>query len=179
MPAAGKVTVTTPTDREIVVTRAFHAPRAKVFEAFTKPDLMKRWMYGPEGHRLAVCDVDLRPGGKLRCVWEIPAGADCAPNEGCREMGMSGEYREVVAPERTVHTELFDEDWTGGETVVTTLFNEKAGVTTVTMTIRYSSKAARDGALASPMAEGMEMGYARLDRIVAPASPAGSARGGR
>jgi uncharacterized protein YndB with AHSA1/START domain len=173
MSAPKKVTVTTPNDREIVMTRTFRAPRARVFDALTKPELLKRWMYGPEGHTFAVCDMDVRPGGKIRWVWHIPTGSGCpGPAGGITEMGMSGEFREVVAPERLVHTELFDQDWTGGETLVTTVLTEKAGETTLTMTIRFQSKAARDGALQSPMAEGCEMGYARLDAILAAPAPA-------
>jgi uncharacterized protein YndB with AHSA1/START domain len=82
-------------------------------------------------------------------------------------MGLRGTYREVVPPDRLVHTEIFDEDWTGGETTVTITFTEKDGKTTCAMTVLYSSKEARDGALKTGMTDGMEMGYARLDRILA------------
>ena len=98
MTPPGALSVEPRGDREIVMTRSFDAPRALVFDAFTKPELLKRWMYGPDGHTLAVCDVDLRPGGKLRCVWHLPSGSNCpGPAGGITEMGMSGEYREVVA----------------------------------------------------------------------------------
>lgn len=80
-------------------------------------------------------------------------------------MGMGGTFQEVVAPERLVATELFDQDWTGGETRVTQSFEEKDGRTILTMVIVYSSQAARDGALAVPMLDGMEAGYARLDAM--------------
>ena len=149
--------VTTPSDREIVVVRDFEAPRRQVFDAFTKPDLVKRWLYGPEDWQMAVCEIDFRVGGAFRYVWRHTGGS---------EMGLSGVYREIVPPERIVHAELFDEDWTGGETVVTTIFAEQEGRTTVTINILYSSRDARDGALGTPMAEGMEMGYARLDRLL-------------
>jgi len=149
--------VTTPSDREIVVVRDFEAPRRHVFDAFTKPDLVKRWLYGPEDWQMAVCEIDFQVGGAFRYVWRHTGGS---------EMGLSGVYREIVPPERIVHAELFDEDWTGGETVVTTIFAEQDGRTTVTITVFYSSREARDGALATPMAEGMEMSYARLDKLL-------------
>ena len=149
--------VTTPSDREIVVVRDFEAPRRQVFDAFTKPDLVKRWLYGPEDWQMAVCEIDFQVGGAFRYVWRHTGGS---------EMGLSGVYREIVPPERIVHAELFDEDWTGGETVVTTIFAEQDGRTTVTITVFYSSREARDGALATPMAEGMEMSYARLDKLL-------------
>lgn len=150
--------VSTPSDREIVMTRRFEAPRELVWEAWTTPELLERWLFGPDGWSLAVCEQDLRPGGALRWVWRMEGGI---------EMGLSGVYREIVAPERIVHTELFDQDWTGGETLVTTRFEERGGVTTVVMTVLYSSKQARDGALSTPMAEGMETGYVRLERVLA------------
>ena len=154
----GNLEVTTPSDREIVVTRGFDAPRHLVFDAFTKPDLVMRWLYGPDDWRMSVCDIDLRVGGAFRYVWrQVNSGT---------EMGMGGVYREIVPPERIVHTELFDQDWTGGETLVTTAFKEQSGKTTVTITILYSSREARDGALKTPMTQGMEMGYARLDELL-------------
>lgn len=150
--------VTLPSDREISMVRAFAAPRALVYAAWTKPELVGRWMYGPDDWRLHSCDMDVRVGGKLRWVWKnAHTGA---------EMGVNGVYREIVVPERIVHTELFDEDWTGGETIVTTEFTERAGRTTVAMTILYSSRSARDGAAKSGMEEGMVACYNRLDGIL-------------
>jgi uncharacterized protein YndB with AHSA1/START domain len=150
--------VTTPTDREIRVTRVFDAPRRLVFDALTKPELLQRWCFGPEGWTLPVCDVDLTVGGTFRYVWRKASGT---------EMGMGGVFREIVPPERIVHMEVFDEDWTGGETLVTTVLTESAGKTTLTLTILYSSREARDAALATPMAEGMAMGYDRLALLLA------------
>lgn len=158
MTPESKLTVTTPSDLEISMTRRFDAPAQRVWDAFTRPELMKRWLYGPEKWSLEVCELDLRPGGRLRYEWKGPEG---------EKMGLRGEFREVDPPRRMVHTELFDEDWTGGETVVTTTFEEDGDGTVVTMNVRYGSKEARDGALESPMAEGMEMGYARLEAILA------------
>lgn len=155
---AKSVTVTTPSDNELVVTRVIAAPRDRVFASFTKPEWLTRWLTGTEGWSLVVCDIDLRAGGKYRYVWRGPDGA---------EMGMGGEYREIVPPERIVATELFDEDWTGGETLVTTTFTEQDGNTKVETTVRYSSKEARDGALASDMSNGMAESYDKLEEVLA------------
>jgi uncharacterized protein YndB with AHSA1/START domain len=159
MSSAGKLQISTPNDLEVTMTREFDAPRQMVFDAFTKPEFVKRWMYGPDGWCLDVCEFDLRPGGKLRYEWKNTDDGSV--------MGLSGVYREVVPPEKLVHTELFDEDWTGGETLVTETFSEEGGKTTVVMTVRYSSQEARDAALKTGMADGMEMGYERLDKIFA------------
>jgi uncharacterized protein YndB with AHSA1/START domain len=150
--------LTTPSDREIMMTRAFRAPREMVFDAHTRPELVRRWLFGPEGWSFTVCEIDLRVGGTYRFVWK---------NEDGQEMGMGGTYREIARPGRLVTTELFDEDWTGGETVNTMVLTERDGGTLLTSTVLYSSKAARDGALQSGMDEGMEAGYARLDVIFA------------
>jgi uncharacterized protein YndB with AHSA1/START domain len=144
-------------DREIAITRIFDAKSQLVYDAMTKPELMKRWLFGPDGWELAVCEVDLRPGGVFRYVWRHKArGTD---------MGMGGIFLELDAPAKIVHKEVFEEDWTGGETVVTTWLTELGGRTKLEMTIRYASSEARDGALKSGMAQGMEAGYARLDEI--------------
>ena len=95
--------VTTPSDREICMTRAFDASRELVFDCYTKPELLKRWMFGPPGWTVVGCEVDLRVGGAYRFVWRGPDGT---------EMGMGGVHREIVRPERIVNTQLFDQDWT-------------------------------------------------------------------
>ena len=150
--------LTTPTDNEVVITRVFDAPRSLVFDAMTKPELLKRWLTGPPGWTFAVCEVDLRVGGAYRWVWRGPDGV---------EMGMGGVHREIVPPEKIVCSQLFDQDWTGGEAVGTIVLTEKNGRTFMTNTIRYSSKEARDGALKTPMEQGMAMGYDRLDAFLA------------
>ncbi len=157
MSPTDQVTVTTPSDREIRVTRTFDAPRERVFEAWTTPSILKQWLFGPDGHSLESCEIDLRVGGALHYLWRLPDG---------KRMGLSGVFREVKPPDRLVHTEQFDPDWTGGETLVTTDFIGQAGRTRVDVLIHYPSREARDGALQSPMAEGMEMGYARLEKIL-------------
>jgi len=158
MTNSGTMTVTTPSDREVQAIRLFNAPRELVFKALTTPDLLMRWMHGPNGWTLAVCDVDLRVGGAFRYVWRKANG---------REMGMGGIFREIVPPARIVHAELFDDDWTGGETVVTTTLTEHAATTTLTVTVLYVSKAARDAALQTNFAGGMAAGYDMLAEMLA------------
>jgi uncharacterized protein YndB with AHSA1/START domain len=154
----GKLQISTPSDREVLFTRVFEAPATLVYDAHTKPDLVRRWLLGPPGWTMPVCDIDLRVGGKYRYVWKNADG---------REMGMGGIYREIVASVKLVTTELFDEDWTGGETTATTAFVEKGGKTTVTTSVIYPSHEFRDGALKTRMADGMESGFARLDDLLA------------
>jgi uncharacterized protein YndB with AHSA1/START domain len=150
--------VTTPSEREIVMTRLFSAPRELVYDCYTKPELLKRWMHGPDGWRLVVCENDLRVGGAFRWVWRGPDG---------QEMGMGGVHREIVHPRRIVRTELFDEDWTGGEVLGTLALSEQDGRTTVTTTMLFATKEARDGALKTGMADGMGAGFDRLDMLLA------------
>ncbi len=152
------LTVTLPSDREIVITRVVNAPRALVFDCFTKPELVRRWLLGPPGWTMPVCEIDLRVGGRYRYVWQHADG---------RKMAMGGVYREIEPPERLVQTELFDEDWTGGETTSTLLLTEEQHRTTIANTVVYASKEARDGALKTGMSDGMEAGYARLDELAA------------
>jgi len=156
MSTANTLQVATPSDREILISRDFNAPRQMVFDAHTKPELMKLWLFGPDGWRLDVCEVDLRIGGKYRLVFA----------KGDTSMGMGGEYRDIDAPARLVTTELFDQDWTGGETLCTATFDERGGKTRLETRVLYSSKEARDGALRSGMTDGMEAGYARLEKIL-------------
>src|SRR6266851_441420 len=153
----GKMQLATPTDREIVVTRVFDAPRHLVFDAFTRPELLKRWLFGPGGWSMVVCEVDLKVGGAYRYVWRHTNGA---------EMGMGGIHREIVPPERIVATQLFDEDWTGGEAIGTLVLTEREARSTLTNTIRYSSQPVRDAVLKTPMDKGMAAGYDRLEEML-------------
>lgn len=155
--AQDKLTLATQGDREVVFTRAFAAARDLVFDCMTKPDLVKRWLLGPPGWTMPVCEIDLKVGGQFRYVWR---------NQDGRDMGLAGVYQEITAPERIVHTEVFDDDWTGGQTVVTSTLAEAGGRTTLTTSVIYANEAARKGALVSGMTEGMEMGYARLDALL-------------
>jgi uncharacterized protein YndB with AHSA1/START domain len=145
-------------DREIVITRAFNVPRDLVFDAHTKPELVKRWLLGPPGWTMPVCEIDLRVGGRYRYVWRNQDGV---------EMGMGGVFREIARPERLVASERFDQAWYPGEALDTTVFVEKKGLTTVTLTVQYESQEARDGVIKSPMAEGMAAGYDRLEELLA------------
>ncbi len=158
MTNTGTLQVATPTDREVVITRVFDAPRRLVFDAWTKPELVKRWLLGPPGWTMPVCDIDLRVGGAYRFVWRGDDGAS---------MGMGGVYREIVSPDRLVCTQLFDEDWTGGETLGTLVLTEHDGKTTLTNTVLYASKEARDAALSTGMAEGVGASYDRLADLLA------------
>src|SRR5258708_18159020 len=157
MSNTGKMQLATPTDREIVVTRVFDAPRHLVFDAFTRPEVLKRWLFGTGGWSLAICEVDLRVGGAYRYVWHGPNGA---------EMGMGGIHREIVPPERIVATQLFDEDWTGGEAIGTLVLTERDGRTTLTNTIRYSSQAVCSTALETPLAKGLGAGRHQLAEML-------------
>ena len=141
-----------------MLTRVFAAPRRLVFDAWTKPELVRRWLLGPPGWTMPVCEIDLRVGGAYRFVWRGPDGT---------EMGMGGVHREITVPERIVTTQLFDQDWTGGETVGTLVLVERDGMTTVTNTVLYASREARDAALKTGMADGVAAGYARLDELLA------------
>ncbi len=149
--------VTTPTDREIAITREFDAPRQMVFDAFTKPELIRRWLTGPPGVSFVVCEMDARVGGEYRYVWRSPDGS---------EMGMRGVIRELVPPERIVATERFDQAWYPGEAQDTWVLSETSGKTTLTLTLRYESREARDTALKSGMDQGMAAGYDRLEELL-------------
>jgi uncharacterized protein YndB with AHSA1/START domain len=149
--------ISTPTDREILVTREFSAPRQLVFDAFTKPELVRLWLLGPPGWTMPICEIDLRVGGAYRYVWR---------KEGEKDMGMGGVFREVVSPERVVATERFDESWYPGEALDTTVFVGEGDITKVTMTILYESKEARDTARRSGMEHGMAAGYNRLEELL-------------
>ena len=154
---AAPLQISTPSDLEVVITRAFDGPRDLVFDCHTKPELVRRWLLGPPGWTMPVCEIDLRVGGTYRYVWRGPAG---------EEMGMGGVFEEVARPERFASRERFDQDWTGGETLATTEFTEAGNRTICTVTVKYSSKEARERALASGMTEGMEAGYRRLDELL-------------
>ncbi len=155
----GQLKVTMPSDREIAMTRVFDAPRTLVFDAHTKPELVKRWLLGPPGWTMPVCEIDLRVGGKYRWVWRSDSDGST--------MGIGGVYREIAAPERLVTTERFDEAWYPGEGLNTLVLVEKGGRTRLTQTMRYESKEARDAVLKSGMDKGVEASYDRLAELLA------------
>jgi uncharacterized protein YndB with AHSA1/START domain len=150
------VKVTTPNDRDVVLTRVFDAPRQLVFEALTTPELLKRWC-GPTGWTMDVCEVDLRVGGKWRFVMRRPDG---------KMIGQRGVYREIVPGERIVNTESW-EDWDAGETLVTVILEERAGRTTYTSTIRFPSQEVRDTVLKAGLNKGAVETYDKLAQLLA------------
>jgi uncharacterized protein YndB with AHSA1/START domain len=166
MKNAEKLQITTPSDRELAMTRSFNAPRSLVWDAWTKPELLKQWLGVRGGWTFAVCEVDLKVGGKYRYVWRGPTGT---------EMGMGGVFREVAKRERMVATEKFDQSWYDGDALDTTTFLESGGKTTVTTTVQYASKAVRDAVLKSPMDKGVAESYDKLDELLA-SRPAAAAR---
>jgi uncharacterized protein YndB with AHSA1/START domain len=157
--------VTFPSEREVRVTRTFNAPRTLVWDAHTKPELVQKWMLGPPGWTMPVCEMDVREGGKYRWRWRN--------QEDGKEFGFYGTFKEVQAPSRIVHDEYFDPGDVGGAMPsndpahITLELSESGGVTTLVSTMRFASKEARDGAVSTGMTDGMEMGYARLDDMFA------------
>jgi len=159
----GNLKVTTPSACEIAMTRVFDAPRTLVFDAHTEPELVKQWLLGPPGWSMPVCEMDVRVGGTYRWVWRHDRNGT--------EMGMGGVYREIVQPERLVTTERFDEAWYPGEGLNTLVLAEQGGRTTLTQTMRYESREARDAVLKSGMEQGVAASYDRLADLLA-ATPA-------
>ena len=147
---------TTPSDREITLTRLFDAPRQLVFEAMTRPEHVKRW-WGclDERYSVIVCEIDLRPGGAWRYVGRGPKG----------EFAFHGVYREVTPPERLVFTEIYD-PFPDVESIVTSVFTEEHGKTRLTVTALYPSPEVRDTVMKTGMAGGAAISYDRLEELV-------------
>lgn len=159
MRLVGALHVTTPSEREIAMTREFDAPRRLVFDAYTKPELVMRWAGGPPGWRMVACEIDLRVGGRWHWLTEGPDGM---------QMGFGGVYQEIAAPERLVSTEVFDHPWYEGEAINRLELEELAkDRTRLTVTVRYASQTVRDAVLKTPMAEGMESGFVSLAAFLA------------
>jgi len=154
--------ITTSGDRDLVMTRAFDAPRKLVYDAHTKPELVRQWLLGPPGWTMPVCEMDVRVGGKYRWEWK-------SERDGTT-MGMGGVYREVKAPERLVSTEKFDEAWYPGESLNTLVLVEQGGRTTLTQTMRYESREAREAVIKSGMEKGVAASYDRLEDVLAATS---------
>ena len=149
--SVGATTFTTPSDTEAAMTRVFDAPRSLVWEAWTNPAHVPHWLLGPEGWTMPVCEIDLRPGGEWHFVWRRADGT---------EMEMRGAYREVTPPERLVSTESWGGDWP--ETVNTLVLSEEDGKTTITQTVLYPSREARDAAMETGMKDGASVSFDRL-----------------
>ena len=161
-----KAEVSLPSDREVRVTRQFKAPRALVYEAYTKPALVRRWLLGPPGWSMPVCEMDLRVGGKYRWRWRN--------DEDGKEFGFHGEFREVSPPRKIVHTQYYDPGDVGGEmgdgAIITLELTEKDGTTTMVSLMDFGSKAARDAAVSTGMTDGMEASYRLLDALLSESS---------
>jgi len=158
--SSGKLKVTLPSDKELLLTRVFDAPRALVFDAMTRPEHVRRWWCWAEGATMPVCDIDLRVGGKYRFV---TSGAGCGPGEG-GEVAFHGEYLEVVRPERIVHTEVF-EPFEDSPAHVTVTLEERDGKTTYRALVRHRTKEARDMHVQSGMEEGAGVALDLLEEI--------------
>ncbi len=152
--SVGGLSATLPSDRDIRLTRDFNASRQLVWDAHTRPELLRKWLTGPRNWTMPVCDIDLRVGGKYRYEWHSDEGL---------AMGLSGTYREIEAPSRIADTQVFDDDWTKGPADTVLTLTEHDGKTTLVLVITYASQEARDFALSLPMMEGMEAGYVRLE----------------
>lgn len=161
----GTLTVSMPNDLEVVLTRTFDAPPDLVFDALTKPELLKRW-YGPTGWTLTLCEIDLKPGGRWHFVVRRPDG---------KQIGQLGVYRELVRGSRIVNTESW-EDWDAGETLVTTVLTGHGATTTYRSTIRFPSKEVRDTVVKNGLERGATDSYNKLAELLAatplPAGPA-------
>jgi uncharacterized protein YndB with AHSA1/START domain/effector-binding domain-containing protein len=157
--------VTTPGDRQIVLKRTFNAPRRLVFEAMTKPEFVRRWLLGPPGWSMVVCEIDLRVGGAYRYLWRHSDGS---------ELEMHGVYREINPPERIVNTEVCNvgceprtaEAEAEAEAVGVAVFTESGTNTILTVTVTYASREARDNMIASGMEGGVAASYDRLADLV-------------
>jgi uncharacterized protein YndB with AHSA1/START domain len=155
--------VSTPSDREVLVKRSFDAPVKLVWRAYTEPDLMRRWLTAMPGWTMPVCEMTTQVGEKYRWRWRDENGV---------EFGFTGEMLEVALHLKIVHTQLFDPGDMGGSmggepSIITVTFNETGGITNVTTSIKYASKADRDAAISTGMTEGMEMSYQALDGVLA------------
>lgn len=155
---------TLPSDTEVLVKRSFDASVDLVWRAYVEPELLRRWCTGTPGWSMPVCEMDMRAGGKYRWRWRN--------DENGQEFGFTGDVLEVVPHAKLVHTQMFDAGnlavSMGSEpSIITVVFDETDGITSVATTIKYASKADRDEALATGMTDGMEISYQRLDEVLA------------
>lgn len=155
MTSSGTAVVTLPTDRQILIRREFDAPKHLVFQAWTTPDLIKRWWSGDRGE-VTIAEVDLGVGGKWRYV--------IAANGGF-EVGFHGEYREIVSNERIVSTEIYEGVPEGGAAVTTTTFTEVNGRTTLAVLTEYESQEVRDLVINSGMEGGVQESWDHLEQV--------------
>jgi uncharacterized protein YndB with AHSA1/START domain len=153
-----KMKVTLPSDREIVLTRAFNAPRDLVFEAYTKAEHVRNW-WGPRNSTKVLFEAEVRPGGSYRYVI-LSGDGDQVP--------FTGVYQEVTPPERLVYTEIYDvEPFNSGDPALNTvMFTDEAGRTLVTVTTVYPTKEVRDFVLTTGMEGGAAESYDRLEELL-------------
>lgn len=157
--------VSTPSDREVLVKRSFDAPVNLVWQAYTDPVLMRRWLTAMPGWSMPVCEMTTEVGGTYRWRWRNS-------NSG-QEFGFIGEMLEVEWHAKIVHTQIYDPgDGAFGSmgdepAIITVTFNETNGITNVATSIKYASKADRDAAISTGMTDGMELSYQALDGALA------------
>jgi uncharacterized protein YndB with AHSA1/START domain len=152
-----KLNITTPSDKELEWTREFNASRKLVFDAVSKPELIRRWLLGPEGWTMPICEVDFKVGGKYRYVWQ---------NADKGEMGMGGVFKEIIPVEKIVSTEKFEQSWYPGEAIGTVTLSERDSKTFLKTRMLYESKESRDAVLKSGMEQGLIAGYNRLAEVL-------------
>ena len=155
----GTAVVTLPTDRQILITREFAAPRHLVYQAWTTPELIKRWWHAKRGE-VTVAEVDLRVGGMWRWVMVV--------TDGGFEVAFHGQYREIISNERLVYTEVFEGMPGGegaGEALNTLTFTEKDGRTTVTTLVQTENQEDRDAIINSGMEAGMQDAMDLLEQV--------------
>ena len=151
------VKITHPSDRAVTVTRGFDAPADLVFACHTKPQLVQKWLLGPPGWSMPVCEINLTIGGVYTYIWRSDADAS--------EFGFTGIFKEIVVASRLVHSESMI--GTPGEALVTTTFTEAGGRTTLSVTMSFESQEVRDQVLLTGMTDGMAVSYDRLDEMLA------------
>lgn len=156
--------VSTPSDREVLVKRSFDAPVDLVWQAYTEPELMRRWLTAMPGWSMPVCEMTTDVGGKYRWRWRDDANGT--------EFGFTGEMLEVELHSKMMHTQIYDQgnmDESMGDepSIITVTFNETDGITNVATSIKFASKEDRDAAMSTGMTDGMEMSYQALDGVLA------------
>ena len=155
--------VSTPSDREVLVKRSFDAPVDLVWQAYTDPALMRRWLTAMPGWSMPVCEMTTDVGGTYRWRWRDEANGV--------EFGFTGEMLEVEPHSKIVHTQIYDPGTVGGSmgdgaSIITVTFDETDGITDVTTLIKFASKADRDAAVSTGMTDGMEMSYKQLEGVL-------------
>lgn len=151
--SSGTARVTLPADDQILITREFDAPRHLVYEAYTTPELVRRWWHANRGE-MTVAEIDLRVGGRWRYAMVTPDGF---------EVAFHGEYRELVPNERIVSTEAYE--GAEGETVNTLTLSEADGRTTLTVLVQCPSREVRDAIIESGMEAGMQDAFDLLEQV--------------